>query len=82
MLKHIRDSIAVGLCSVLGHLLEDNSEDADKHLRLAKVKYGLGDFEGAIHDFDLAIKHDPSNTEALYWRSRTKYDAGHCSGRS
>ncbi len=76
MLKEIRDRIVAGLCSVLDHVIEDDPTFAGDHLRLAKIKYRTGDFRGAIADLEMTLKHEPRNADALYWKSRARYEVG------
>ena len=65
MLNRIRNRIVAALCSMLDNFLEDHPEHADAYLRLAKLKYRTKNFEGAIRNLEIAVKHDPTKYRCL-----------------
>jgi tetratricopeptide (TPR) repeat protein len=77
MFDSIRHRIVTRLAALLDHLLlEDSPEDADRYLRLAKLKFRQKDYRGAIANLNVTLKHEPRNWDALYWRCRAKYEDG------
>jgi tetratricopeptide (TPR) repeat protein len=52
------------------------SKDATKYMNLAGQKYSQGDIDGAISDYDQALRLDPDFARAYNGRGLAKYDEG------
>lgn len=51
-----------------------NVEKSDEFLKSGNLKLDNGDNKGALNDFDEAIKLNPNNSNAYYWRAFTKHN--------
>ncbi len=50
--------------------------DAAAHIRRGHRHYRNKNFQEALGEYDKAVKAEPDNAEALYWRGRTKLNTG------
>ncbi|MBR4508751.1 MAG: tetratricopeptide repeat protein, partial [Elusimicrobiaceae bacterium] len=55
----------------INQAIEKDSDNAVYYLLRAKIKESLGDYQGAVDDYELAAKYDPSNAE-LYFNYRAE----------
>ena len=58
------------------HDSSDSGKDAATYLNSGSDKYAKGDLDGAISDYDHAIKLNPKLAKAYYSRGLARYDKG------
>ena len=73
MLKTLVRTLILTLCAIL--LIRPAIADSD-YIQQGKAKLSMGDYAGAIADFESAVQIAPESPAAYYYRATAKFEQG------
>ena len=71
--KTLVSPLILALCAIV--LIKPETADSD-YIQQGKEKFSMGDYAGAIADFESAVQRAPESPAAYYYRATAKFEQG------